>query len=243
MALHFVTADAGAASDVVRISGDEARHAATVRRVRPGEHVTVGDGRGAWIEGECVSVSPALVEVRVHSTRTIPAASPRLVLVQALAKGDHDERAAQAACELGADVIEPWQAARSVSRWEGAKRDKGRSRWASIVREAAKQSHRAWIPDVADVSTTAGLVDRCSDARVYLLEPTALLRLSAQAPSADDPRDVVLIVGPEGGVAPDEIAALTDAGALPVRLGETVLRTSTAGPAAIALLNVALGRW
>ncbi|WP_067242667.1 16S rRNA (uracil(1498)-N(3))-methyltransferase [Microbacterium resistens] len=242
MALHFLTDDAAGAEPgaVVSLTGAEAKHAAVVRRVRPDEVVTLGDGQGVWLEGRAEHVEPGRVDVRITGRQEVPRPAPRIVLAQALAKGDRDELAVQAACELGADEIVPWQAARSVSRWEGAKAVKGRERWSSIVREAAKQAHRAWIPDVAAPERTADLVARAAAQRVLLLDPTAPGRLSAI--EVDD-RDLVLVVGPEGGIAPEELERLSDAGAERVRLGDTVLRTSTAGPAAIALLSSALGRW
>ncbi|WP_431806206.1 16S rRNA (uracil(1498)-N(3))-methyltransferase [Microbacterium paraoxydans] len=242
MALHFLVETAGGAAvgDVVALTGAEAKHAAVVRRLRVGEAVTVGDGRGVWLSGVAEEVSPSRVEVRVQERVERPAAAPRVVLVQALAKGDRDELAVQAACELGVDEIVPWQASRSISRWEGSKAGKGRERWATIVREAAKQAHRAWVPEVAPVESTAQLAARAETQRVLLLDPTAPVRLSALEP---DGRDLVLVVGPEGGISAEELERLAAAGAERVLLGDTVLRTSTAGPAAIAVLSVALGRW
>lgn len=242
MALHFVVESASdaAVGDVVSLTGAEAKHAAVVRRLRVGEAVTVGDGAGVWLTGAAEEVSPSRVEVRIVDRRSEQAPVPRIVLVQALAKGDRDELAVQAACELGVDEIVPWQASRSVSRWEGAKAVKGRERWATIVREAAKQAHRAWVPTVSAPVTTAELASRAALHRVLLLDPTAPVRLSALEP---DDRDLVLVVGPEGGISDDELARLTEAGAERVLLGDSVLRTSTAGPAAIAVLSVALGRW
>ncbi|MBS0024692.1 16S rRNA (uracil(1498)-N(3))-methyltransferase [Microbacterium paraoxydans] len=242
MALHFLVETAGGAAvgDVVALTGAEAKHAAVVRRLRVGEAVTVGDGRGVWLSGVAEEVSPSRVEVRVQERVERPAAAPRVVLVQALAKGDRDELAVQAACELGVDEIVPWQASRSISRWEGPKAGKGRERWATIVREAAKQAHRAWVPEVAPVESTAQLAARAETQRVLLLDPTAPVRLSALEP---DGRDLVLVVGPEGGISAEELERLAAAGAERVLLGDTVLRTSTAGPAAIAVLSVALGRW
>jgi len=242
VALHFLVESStdAAVGDVVSLTGAEAKHAAVVRRLRVGEAVTVGDGAGVWLSGVAEAVSPTLVEVRIEERIEHPASTPRIVLVQALAKGDRDELAVQAACELGVDEIVPWQAARSVSRWEGPKAVKGRERWATIVREAAKQAHRAWVPDVVAPVSTAQLVTRASVDRVLLLDPTASVRLSELEP---DGRDIVLVVGPEGGISDEELARLADAGAERVLLGDTVLRTSTAGPAAIALLSVALGRW
>jgi 16S rRNA (uracil1498-N3)-methyltransferase len=244
VALHFVLDEPTTAGpgDAVVLTGAEAHHAASVRRVRVGEEVTVGDGRGAWLTGRCESVAPREVVVRVAARTDAPPSRPRIVLVQALAKGDRDELAIQAATELGVDEIVPWQAARSVSRWDAAKAEKGRARWATIVREAAKQAHRAWIPEVAPLVTTAGLVSRASAARALVLEPTGSERLTA-VDLADEERDVVLVVGPEGGIASDELERLAEAGAGIVRLGESVLRTSTAGPAALAVVSAALGRW
>lgn len=242
MALHFVVPDAGASNpgDQVVLTGPEAHHAAAVRRVRPGEEVTVGDGSGVWLTGTVVSTAPREVVVEVTARREVAAPRPRLVLVQALAKGDRDELAIQAATELGADEIVPWQAARSVSRWDAAKAVKGVARWSTIVREAAKQAHRPWLPRVTAPVTTAQLAARAAASLVLVLEPTASAPLSAIDP---DDREIILVVGPEGGIAPDELDALEAAGARPVRLGDTVLRTSTAGPAALALLNARLGRW
>ena len=242
MALHFLVESSTDArvGDLVSLTGAEAKHAAVVRRLRVGEAVTVGDGAGVWLTGGAEEVSPSRVEVRVAERVEHPAPTPRVVLVQALAKGDRDELAVQAACELGVDEIVPWQASRSVSRWEGPKAVKGRERWATIVREAAKQAHRAWVPAVASPVSTARLTERAASQRLLLLDPTAPTRLSEIEP---DGRDLVLVVGPEGGISDEELRRLTEAGAERVLLGETVLRTSTAGPAAIAVLSVALGRW
>ncbi|MWV60427.1 16S rRNA (uracil(1498)-N(3))-methyltransferase [Rathayibacter sp. VKM Ac-2754] len=222
------------------LTGAEARHAATVSRLRAGETVRVGDGRGRVATAVVESAEASRVALLVESVEEAAAPSPRLVLVQALAKGDRDELAIQAATELGVDEVVPWQAARSVSRWSGTKEEKGRERWRSIVREASKQSLRARVPDVSALTALRGVVERAATARILVLEPGAASRLSAVVP---DGRDLVLVVGPEGGIAPEELRALEEAGAEAVALGDSVLRTSTAGPAAIALLSARLGRW
>lgn len=244
MALHFVTDDATDArpGDAVTLTGAEAHHAASVRRVRADETVTLGDGRGVWLSGIVTAVGPKQVDVRITGREEVVAPAPRFVLVQALAKGDRDELAVQAATELGVDAIVPWQAARSVSRWD-AKAEKGIARWQTIVREAAKQAHRAWIPEVEGVARTADLVSLAQTALVLVLEPSASIRLTAVATDPSEGRDVVLVVGPEGGIAPEELTALADAGARLVRLGDTVLRTSTAGAAALSVLSAAHRRW
>lgn len=244
MPLHFLLEEPTAAvpGDAVVLAGAEAHHAAAVRRVRVGEDVTVGDGRGVWLTGGIESVAPQQVVIRVAARDDVPAPERRVVLVQALAKGDRDELAVQAATELGVDEIVPWQSARSVSRWDDAKARKGRARWAGIVREAAKQAHRAWVPEVAPLESTADVAARAEASVVLVLEPGAATALTTVELTADD-RDIVLVVGPEGGIAPDELDRFVARGAVPVRLGDTVLRTSTAGPAALAIVSAAIGRW
>lgn len=245
MALHFLLDDASDAlpGRTVVLSGAEAHHAATVRRVRVGEEVTIGDGRGAWAVGTCTSVAPREVGVVVRDREDVAAGSPRLVLVQALAKGDRDELAVQAATELGVAEVVPWQAARSVSRWDAAKAVKGRARWTQIVREAAKQAHRAWVPEVSEARTSAQLAERAATALTLVLEPSASVSLSARMRELRDAPEILLIVGPEGGIDPAELERFAAAGAHPVRLGAGVLRTSTAGPAALAAIEALLGRW
>lgn len=240
MALHFLseTCTTAGVGEIVALTGAEAKHAAVVRRLRVGEQVTVGDGAGVWLVGVVDDVTVSSVSIRITERREQTPPARRIVLAQALAKGDRDELAVQAACELGVDEIIPWQAARSISRWDGAKAAKGRERWAMIVREAAKQAHRSFVPQVAEPVSTAQLAARGE--RMLVLDPTATAKLTD---IDDDGRDLLLVVGPEGGIAPEELDRFVAAGAEPVRLGETVLRTSTAGPAAIAVLSAALGRW
>lgn len=243
MPLHFVdeTVELEGAGDQVVLSGAEAHHAASVRRVRAGEAVTIANGRGAWLSGSVAHADPKTVAIRIDARADVAAPTQRILLAQALAKGDRDELAVQTATELGIDGIVPWQAARSVSRWQGPKAEKGRARWQTIAREAAKQSHRAWIPAVESVSTVRALASRAAEADVVVLDPWADVSLTARGAATD--RDVVLVVGPEGGIAPEELDALEEAGAHRVRLGEHVLRTSTAGPAALAVLNAQARRW
>jgi len=235
-----------AVGDSVTITGAEARHAVTVGRTRVGETLSIGNGRGLIVTGEVTTAAPGELTISADRVQRVDAASPRLVLVQALAKGDRDELAVQAATELGVDAVIPWAASRSISRWDAAKAAKGRDRWATIAREATKQSIRPWATEVRELSTTKQLATLAASARMLLLEPTAELALTeidlqASAQSAD--ADIVIVVGPEGGIAPAELETLGDAGARAVRLGASVLRTSTAGPAALAVLNARLGRW
>jgi len=222
----------------VTVTGDEARHAVTVARVRLGERIAVGDGSGFVVWGAVVAASSDQLAIEVDEVRHDPEPEPPIWLAQALAKGDRDELAIQAATELGVAGVIPWAAERSVSRWEAAKAAKGRERWASIVREASKQAIRSRVPEVAALAATADIA--ALPGRLLVLDPVGDIPLTALP--LDELR-LTLVVGPEGGIAPREFDALVAAGAVRVRLGAEVLRTSTAGPAALAVLNARLGRW
>lgn len=242
MAHFYLSEDLGTAAigDRVSITGSEARHAVTVSRLAVGETISIGNGAGLIVAGPIVTAEHTELAIEVANVIEESRREPAVFLAQALAKGDRDELAVQAATELGIDGVIPWTAARSISRWEGAKVAKGRDRWFAVVREATKQSIRSWIPDVLDLVTTKQLARLADGARLVVLEPTASQALSDLEL---DGRDLVLVVGPEGGVSPQELELLAGAGASIVRLGDEVLRTSTAGPAAVAVLNVKLGRW
>lgn len=224
--------------DQVVLTGPEGRHAATVRRLRVGEAVDLCDGRGG--RAACVVARVGRDEVALDVLRrtTEPPASPRVVLVQALAKGDRGELAVELATEVGVDEVVPWAAARCVTRWEGERGERSRQRWASTAREAGKQSRRAWHPSVAPVASTAEVAALLSGATGLVLHeeaPVPLTSLDLRAAT-----DVVIVVGPEGGIAPEELELL---GGTAVRLGPSVLRTSTAGAAATAVVSALTGRW
>lgn len=238
--------DAGALAGAVPgssvlVEGAEARHAVTVRRIAVGEQVIVADGDGAAIVGDVESADPAALVVRVEARRDEPAPTLRLVIVQALAKGGRDESAVEAATELGIDEVIPWEAERSIVRWKGPKVAKAHQKWVNVVVAAAKQSRRARTPEVAQPTSAKELVHRVADsAATFVLHEDATEPLAGATLPATG--DVLLVVGPEGGISPGEIDALVAAGARPVRLGPGVLRSSTAGPAAIAVLSAA-SRW
>lgn len=240
---QLAAGDASTGSAVVHLRGSDARHAATVARVRVGEQLRLGDGAGLVVHGAVTGIEPGDVALAVDRVERYERPRPSILLVQALAKGDRDELAVQAATELGVDGVIPWQAARSVSRWDAAKAVKNRERWQTIAREATKQAIRAWMPAVEPLATTGQLASRARETTVLVLDPTAEHALTALAPHDLGDRDILVVVGPEGGIAAEERDALVAAGARCVRLGTSVLRTSTAGPAAIAVLSAALGRW
>jgi 16S rRNA (uracil1498-N3)-methyltransferase len=229
-------------ADPLVLAGPEGHHAARVRRVQVGEHVDVVDGRGTRAACTVVAVGRDTVELAVVERTTEQEASPRLVLVQALAKGDRGELAVELSTEVGVDEIVPWAAMRCVVRWDGERGAKAQARWRSTAREAAKQSRRSWVPGVGEVHSTAQLLERIKTAAAtLLLHEAAGQSLSSSAiPAAGD---VLLVVGPEGGLTPDELASFAAAGATAVRLGDSVLRTSTAGAAAVAVVSALTSRW
>lgn len=226
----------------VVLSGPEGRHAAVVRRLRVGERADLSDGAGTLASGVVASVGPESVAVSLRTVHPVPPPAPRIIVVQGLAKGDRGELAVEMMTEVGVDDLVAWSAARSVTRWEGARGERSLGKWRTIAREAAKQSRRAWIPSVTGPASLADVVDRVSSAAcAVILEANAAVPLSRLALPGTG--DVVLVVGPEGGIAPAERSALTAAGAIEARLGPTVLRTSTAGAAAAAVLLSRSGRW
>jgi 16S rRNA (uracil1498-N3)-methyltransferase len=239
---HFYLVDSLENADSVELLGAEARHAATVARIRVGESTTVGDGRGSTAVAEVVALAPGVVSLRVGAVTRVPPPDPRIWLVQALAKGDRDELAIQAATELGVAVVAPWQAERSIARWTGEKAVRGAARWADIVREAGKQAMRPWAVETLGLQTTSDLERIAAAHPTVLLDPDSADRLVDVVPP-DARGDLVLIVGPEGGISPAETARLVAAGARTARMGPAVLRTSTAGPAALAALAVRLDLW
>jgi 16S rRNA (uracil1498-N3)-methyltransferase len=236
MSLPLFLVEALPATDEFRLDGPEGHHAATVQRLRVGEELLLGDGRGATATATVTAVGRGTLDVTITGRGYVPPPAQRLVVVQGIAKGDRAELAVQAMTEVGVDGIVPWAAARSVARW---KDDRPLHRWRATVREAAKQARRPWVPEVSAAVTTADLARRPGP--LLVLHEEASTPLSRVDLSAGG--DITLVVGPEGGVTPDELAALETAGALPVRLGPEVLRTSTAGVAALAALSVRLGRW
>ncbi|MEV0404237.1 16S rRNA (uracil(1498)-N(3))-methyltransferase [Actinoallomurus sp. NPDC050550] len=229
-------------SDRILLDGPEGRHAAAVRRLRAGERVDLSDGEGRLVECVVASAERDSLHLEAVTRRYVPRPEPRIVVVQALPKGDRGELAVETMTEVGVDVIVPWTAARCVTQWRGDRRAKALARWRGTAREAAKQSRRVWMPEVTEPAGTAAAAERAADAAL-----TVILHEEAERPlsgiDVPDTGDIVVVVGPEGGLTDDEIAAFQAAGGTPVLLGPTVLRTSTAGVAAAAVLLSRAGRW
>lgn len=220
---------------LVQLDGPEGKHAVQVRRMRQGEAIQLSDGQGIRVRGIVAELSGSTLSLKVEEVIREELPSRQITLVQALAKGDRDELAIQAATELGAMGIIPWQAARSISRWDGPKIAKGQARWQQIVSEAAKQSLRAYTPEVKNIADTKELAGLVSSFDVVLVLDTSAASTIAETgiPSSGK---IAVVVGPEGGIEQSELDALKAAGAKLVSLGANVLRTSTAGPALIAAL-------
>jgi len=226
--------------DVLPLAGDEGHHAAVVRRIRVGESVVLSDGQGQGIRGEVVEVTKKGLAVRVEELLAAPQAPVRWIVAQALAKAGHDEQAIDMMTQAGVAEVVPWQSARTIVRWSGEKAVKGAEKWRRTVREAAKQSRRLRVPVVRDVVDTAALARLVGavDAAYVLHEAADRWMADLDLPGEGS---VLLVVGPEGGIAPDELDLLVAAGAIPVLVSDGVLRASSAGLVGLAQAQ-ALGR-
>jgi 16S rRNA (uracil1498-N3)-methyltransferase len=226
--------------DTVEVTGDEAHHAVAVRRLRVAERIVLTDGAGTRATGEVTGTGKRSLSVRVDDTETVARSEPSFTVVQALPKGERGELAVEVLTEVGADRIVPWAASRSVAVWRGDRAERSHAKWVATSREAAKQARRAWFPEVSGLASTAEVAEllATADLAVVLHEdaqvPVAGLRLPATG-------HVVVVVGPEGGISPEELKAF--AGVVPVRLGSEVLRTSTAGVVALGALMARTARW
>ena len=240
--VHLVPSlDGVAVGAEVTVEGDEAHHAVAVRRLRVGEQVVLTDGAGTSVVGAVCATGKRVFTVVVESVRTDPEPEPAVVVVQALPKGDRGELAVEVLTEIGVAEIVPWAASRSVAVWKGERAAKSLARWRATAREAAKQSRRAWFPAVAPLATTADVVALVGSADLaVVLHEDATEPVTALAVPAGR---IVGVGGPEGGLTEDEVAAFVAAGAVSVRLGGEVLRTSTAGVAAVAALLSRTPRW
>lgn len=230
-----------AVGEELRVTGPEGRHAVTVVRLRAGDEVLVSDGEGRRADVVVTRVDREEFTGCVLGLGYEPERSPRLVLVQALAKGQRDEQAIEAATELGVEEVVPWQATRSIVQWRGEKEDRGLARWRAVVTAAAKQSRRVRVPVVSPLVRAGAVRDLVRGAALALVLDEEAAQPLAGIPLPDG-GDVLLFVGPEGGITSEELQVLVEAGALAVRLGPHVLRSSTAGPAALAVLSC-VARW
>ncbi len=232
--------------ELAHLDGDEGFHAAAVRRIRPGEALAVSDGAGAVADCVVEAAGKRGLSARVAQRRTVDPPRPAVTVVQAIPKSERSELAVELATEAGADGFVAWQAARCVARWEGDRVAKGLRRWQAVARSAARQSRRPYIPGIAGPLGTGELCDwvagrAAAGAAVLALHESADQHLTGAA--LGTAAEIVLLVGPEGGIADDELAALAAAGATCVRLGPSVLRTSTAAAVGLGAIGVLTDRW
>lgn len=235
-----------AVGEIAVVEGDEGFHAATVRRLRSGEALVLSDGVGAVADCVVTSADKRSLSARVLARRTAPRPRPPVTVLQAIPKSERSELAVELATEAGADGFVAWQADRCVARWDGDRADNGLRRWRAVARSAARQSRRPWIPCVEGPLPTGGLCGYIAG-RVAGGAVAVVLHESADRPLAEQPlsgaESILVVVGPEGGISDSELDALTAVGAVPVRLGPTVLRTSTAASVALGALGVLTPRW
>lgn len=228
------------AGDTLTLDGEEARHAVVVRRIRPGEQVVLADGAGTAAGCTVTDTTRSTLVATVESTVHEQQPEPVVTVVQAIPKGERAELAVSVLTEIGTDRIVPWAAARCVAVWRGERAAKSLAKWRATARESGKQARRSWLPEVtemADTATVAGLLAAADVAIVLHEEADVAL---ADLP-IEDAQSVVIVVGPEGGISPEELTDLS--GAHHVRLGAPVLRTSTAGVAAVAAVLSRTPRW
>ncbi len=241
--VHLVPSlDGAAVGSTVTVEGDEAHHAVAVRRLRVGESVVLTDGLGTSVVGSVAATGKRQFTVTVASAASTSAAEPAFTVVQAIPKGDRGELAVELLTEIGVATIVPWAAARCVAVWRGERAAKSLARWRATAREATKQARRSWLPTVSPLASTDDVVSLVgsADLAVVLHEDAPVALASQPVPASGE---VVVVVGPEGGLTDEEVAAFVDAGAKSVRLGAEVLRTSTAGVAAVAALLARSSRW
>ena len=222
------------------LDGDEGRHAATVKRMREGEVIHLCDGQGSRVVATVVKVHKQSLDLNLDQFTFEEAPEPRFVVVQALAKGERAELAVEMLTEVGADAIIPWRAEHSIGKWDSV--EKGLEKWRRTSRESAKQSRRAWIPEISNLQTTEQVCELMSQAQsVFVLHESADQALAACA--IREQGTIIVVVGPEGGISPDELAAFATAGARIVHMGASVMRTSTAGAIAVGGLLMRSQRW
>ena len=247
-----------AAGGTAVIGGDEGFHAATVRRIRPGESLVLSDGAGTVADCVVIGVDKRTLTARVEERRSAPQPTPQVTVVQAIPKLERAELAIELATEAGADEFVAWQASRCVARWDGERAANGLRRWRAVARSAARQSRRAWIPEVSgpmstdqlgtyigeriDAGAAALVLHESADRALGEVMAEVMGEVMREVPVAQAD-SIILVVGPEGGLSETEVDMLAVAGAVAVRLGPTVLRTSTAAAVALGALGVLTSRW
>lgn len=228
------------------LAGDAANHIARVLRLRPGDPLTLFDGRGGEYEARLSEVQGAKVIVQVGEHRDVERESAlEITLLQGVARGDRMDTIVQKATELGVARIVPVLAERSVVKLNSHTSHRKHAHWLGIAIAACEQCGRNRVPEVAQPQSVADATSReCApDDRCLMLVPGAPVTLAegAGVASGQRPNAVTLLIGPEGGLAPAETELATRAGFVGCRIGPRILRTETASLAAIAALQAIAG--
>ncbi len=225
----------------VTLQGPDVRHLQT-RRAEPGDVINVSDGAGRVVQARIDGITAAEVRATILDTTYIERPATRVSVAQGVAKGGKVDWVVTKLVELGVDEIIVFHAGRSVPKWDEPRRAKLRERYSALAYAAAKQSRRAWLPEVLGPVEMSALLELCSGREVCLVaDPDAELTLGRGLPSEQVPV-LTLVVGPEGGLEPQEIGELVKKGAKPVRLGSQILRTETAGLVLASIVLFHIGR-
>ena len=239
MSTFFVTPDA-ITPPTIRIADDLLHHLRDSLRLHPGDSLTLNDGCGTRYRVEVTHVTSQAIDSRIIDQQAEPARrSSPIVLGQALIKGDRMDWVIQKATELGVDTIVPIHSIHSVIKLRPERLEHQRSRWERIARDAAQQSERWAIPTIADPVDLTQICRQYASAPVkgMLAERSSGPSLATMALPQDHQHPIVLLVGPEGGWAPDEQRVAQEQGFLPLTLGPRILRAETAAIAALSILQ------
>lgn len=227
-----------AAGTEVRVEGDKAHHLRNVLRLRTGDGVILFDGAGGEHDATVTDLGRGLVTLTVGRHRPAHRESPlRLELAQGIARGDRMDFAVAKAVELGVHAIRPLFTDKGQVRLAGERLARKPAHWRRVAESAAEQSGRERVPEVHDPMPLRDWLDIAPETTRLVLDPTA------ETGPASPPRtaDACLLIGPESGLSDTELATAREAGFIPLRLGPRVLRTETAGPAALAILQALWG--
>jgi 16S rRNA (uracil1498-N3)-methyltransferase len=237
LSLFFV--DQISSGTTQELSGDEGHHAVKVIRLQIGEQIKIADNLGNWVSGAITEVGKKSLKINVSERGNAEHLKPELILVQAVTKSDRTKEMLELLTVAGADQIIPWQAQRCISKWKSDSTDK----WLTTIKESAKQARRVKLPVLSDAVTTNQLVKLFqAEDQIIVLHESAQLNIS-QFKFVENKKRIFIIIGPEGGISEDEIAQLTSANAVVIRMGENVLRSAHAGFAALSGIQTLIGRW
>ena len=228
-------------SNLIEVSGDEAHHAIKVLRINIGEEILISDGAGNWVRASVENIEKKTFAAKVLERGFQQEKSPRLIVVQGLPKSDRVKDAIEILVESGVDLIIPWQADRSISKWQKDSLDK----WKNAAVAATKQSRRFRKPEIIDGLSLSQLLEiESENSAILVMHESAETKLSQVVTSKfADMSEIIIVIGPEGGISESELELLQSVGAHIVGLGPEVFRSAHAGGAALSAVSALIGRW